>query len=55
MSTVYDDPVNTARRLLTIHKDQPWARGELADLVPLLLDEIDRLYESLDDIAEKMR
>jgi uncharacterized small protein (DUF1192 family) len=41
----YDDPVNHAKRLLTYNKDQPWAQKELAELVPLLLEEIERLED----------
>ncbi len=49
--TIYDDPVVTAKRILALSKDEPWAEKELAALVPLLLKEIDRLeYESYQNL-----
>lgn len=46
--TVYDDPINAARRLLTIHKDMPWAQKELVELMPLVLEAYDELEEKYD-------
>lgn len=45
---MYDDPVVTAKRILALSKDEPWAQKELADLVPLLLKVIDDLEYRLD-------
>jgi hypothetical protein len=50
----YDDPVNQAKRLLTFHKDMPWAQKELADLVPLLLEEIEKQDEWILELQEKI-
>lgn len=46
---VYDDPVVTAERLLTVHKDKAWAKDELLELVPLLLEVISSLEKDLDE------
>lgn len=47
--TVYDDPINAARRLLTIHKDMSWAQKELVELMPLVLDAYDKLDDRYED------
>lgn len=50
MSTAYDDPINAARRLLTIHKDMPHAQKELAELMPLVLEAYDKKIDDLEAI-----
>lgn len=45
----YDDPINAARRLLTIHKDMPWAQKELVELMPLVLEAYDKLDDKYDE------
>lgn len=42
---MYDDPVVTAERILTLFKDEPWAEKELAALVPLLIERINNEYD----------
>lgn len=46
---MYDDPVVTAKRILALSKDEPWAQKELAELVPLLLEEIERLEKQAEN------
>lgn len=49
--SVYDDPINAARRLLTIHKDMPWAQRELVELMPLVLDAYDEMLTDSDGMT----
>lgn len=50
----YNHPVEQAKRLLTFHKDMPWAMKELAELVPLLLEEIEKQEEWILELQEKI-
>lgn len=52
MST-YDDPIVTAKRILTLNKDEPWAQKELAELMPLVLDAYDNLDDRYDERRER--
>lgn len=45
---MYDDPIESAKRILLFNKHEPWAKDELMELVPLILAEYDKLQESYD-------
>ena len=50
MST-YDDPINAAKRILLLNKDEPWAKDEIFELMPLVLEAYEELENRLDEIG----
>ena len=45
----YDSILSQAKRLVTIFRDVPWVKNEMIEIFPLLVAEIERLEDRIDE------